>query len=576
MTVLEYLVSGEGDVNAEELAALMRAPNSSLFLARRRWEETVWQAYKDGLLQRGTRALRFPVSVFTMDPKEVFLKEDLEIPLDTEFFAQVILLYGTHGLAGIEAMLASLKEHIEHTRTLVRETVKVLETLIARELLSIEAAATTLALAENRTLLAGVNGFLGKFKPDDYHKSQRLSVSQKEILYESLKVAHRLQGKIAALGKSIQERNRKDGGDVQVVRGKRERDHYRKLLAEIYLKPQRQHIAALEAVQEKIGAIFMPALLILNALDDDILNWAAMAGRMDSLKAEVKFDAKMYAALAELKEQLELDAISLSNPGVSARLLGHLSLATTDRRHAGGVHDAALDKVLEPLPSVREFIKSAVLQGGIGVYYTLEARTYYSQSNRVLGRPAILARLQERAMAERPCSFTQAVLLHFRLDLERRIEGLEQTDAFYESIWHWIDVCLALAGLLLATLAVPFGPGAIAVPAALTTVLAAASMTTCVLSLIMMARGLLQLFAATDAAGGDIRKQLIELGQLNRAAFIEVGKLVVRRQALFKGATTDLVKQVIELAVAHKLKPVAFALEMQGNLDDMETLAASF
>lgn len=565
MTNLVYpLELQDAGAASDGLEGLARSPNDALSRAAARWRDGPYARYKEN--QPGIRILRFSIEVKTHDPAIVFLRDDIELTVDQDLFAGLVVLYGQYGWDGIKAMLACLKNHTGYTAGVVHEAVKMLEVLIVRTLLSIETEATSIARTQASKQRAYVDSQMQRFKKDDYWKSWRLQMGDaKEILVKALQEARRQQKAVYALDARVKERIAKDGRTPDVVLARRKRDNYRRLLANYWESRQKAERDKLIAAQEQIGALFAPALAILDDLDDDIHEWLGPvslrkvkddAARLRSTRCEVFYEQKIYAALLSMRSQLDNHLTSLSNPGMSSRLFAALDAAGKDHWAAGGVHQIAIDEALRTE----------------GVF---ERRGRYYQLNRVLGRDAILGQMVARADIDRPGTLYQAVLRQYLLDLDRHLARKRKEDSFYASIWHAVEVATALACLLIAAAAIPFGAGAVAVPAALTSLIGLLTVSTCVVSMVLLAHGLVELVKANAQAGGDVVDELIRTGQLDPDAMIEVGRLVIRQQALFKAVSTDLIKQVALMALQHKLKPLAYALDMQGHLDDMETLGAS-
>ncbi|MBO9707386.1 MAG: hypothetical protein J7521_04145 [Caulobacter sp.] len=570
MTNLVYpIVSKDTALSGPELEGLARSPNGELSRALAAWRAGPYADYLHGQALRGVRSLRFSVEVKTQDPAVLFVHDDKEITVDQDLFVGVVVLYGQYGWDGVAAMLACLKGHTEHTARVVRAAVETLEPAIARTLLAIEVEATNLAQTQAVAQKEYIDEQLKCFQehPDPFWGTHRLRISDadKERLVSGLQEARRRQKTVLSLDPGVKERIAKDGGAPEVVLKRRKQEEYRRLLAEYWEGRQKVELDKLFAAQAQIGAAFSPALAILDDIGDDINDWIGPLSlrsirndtiRLRSTKLETTYEQKIYLALVSMREQLDNHIVSLSSPGLSSKLFTALAAPSEDRWKAGGLHQIA--------------IAEAVRLKGV-----LEVQQDYYQVNRILGRDAILGQMMSRADTDRPATLHQAVLRQYLLDLDRHLERRRQEDAFYASVWHDVEVATALASLLIAAASIPFGGGAVAVPAALTSLLGLLTVSTCVVSLALLAHSLVKLVGDNAQAGGEVVEQLIRTGVLNPKAMAEVGRLIVRKQALFKALSVGLVKDAALLALGHKLKPLAFALDMQGHLDDMETLGAA-
>ena len=561
--------SSDSTLSGAELEGLARSANGDLSRALAAWRAGPYAEYLRGQVQRVERSLRFSLEVRTQDPATIFVRDDLELTVDEDLFVGVVVLYGQYGWDGVEAMLACLKGQTEHTARVVRGAVEILESAIARTLIAIEADATQMAQSQASMLRAEVEAQLRFFtkEVDPQWGGHRLQISDdaRERMVAGLQEARRRQKTVMSLDPKVKERIAKDGRTPEVVLARRKRDEYRRLLAEYWEGRQKAERDKLFAAQAQIGAAFSPALTILDDVDDDINDWIGPISlrsvksdivRRRSRKIEIAYEKKIYAALTAIRDELDRHLGSLANPGMSARLFAALGASSADRWNAGGLHKIAITEAVR-------------LEGA------LEIRKDYYQVNRILGRDTILGQMMSRVDADRPATLYQAVLRQYLLDLDRHLEQRRTEDAFLASAWHAVEVAAALASLLVATLAIPFGAGAVAVPAALTSLISLLTVTTCVLSLALLARSLVELVEGAAHADAAVIDELIKTGTLHPEAMFEVGRLIVRKQLMFKALTVDLVKQIAILAAQHKLKPLAFALDMQGHVDDMETLGAS-
>jgi hypothetical protein len=587
VTRLWYQASPIGRPDVGLLQQAAARADSPLGRAAARWREGPWEAYRRGLLHQTERTLRFRVRVLTTDPDVVYLEDACELVVDDSLFVRVAMLYGLHGWRGVESLLACLKDYTEHLRRLVRAAVEALEPLIADELVAIEAEATRLAARERAAMDRALRGWQAQFRKDDYHRTMRLNIPREDELILALREARRLQKRIAPWSDKLRERAAKDGGGARFAR--RERERYRQALVDTYLAKQRPLLDELAAVQARIGAVFPPALLIVHDLDDDVRDWRTTAElargssslqRTVSLKREVDYEQRIYAALGDLLEQVDVHGEGLASPGIARVVATAMGERPERRWNAGGLHRYALTEVLREKPTAGDLLEASALRGMIGVWFTLKERREYAATNRVLGRPAVLERLLTKVEAEQPATWRQVVLHQYRLDLERELEQRRQDAAFVESLWHCFEVTLAVAGVLLAVVGIPFGvplaalgleAAAVAVPAALTAALGAATLVTGVLGIVLAVRGVLALIQAGEQTSTEIRGRLVELGQVDPAAFAQLASLCARRRIIFRSAS-GLLGELVALAAAHRLRPVAFALDMRGYLDDLEML----
>lgn len=164
------------------------------------------------------------------------------------------------------------------------------------------------------------------------------------------------------------------------------------------------------------------------------------------------------------------------------------------------------------------------------------------------------------------------MLRQYVIALEGRLDQLRDDAAFVDSIWRALELAVALAGLLLAVLSIPFGAGAVAVPAALAATLSAAGLFVAVIGIALLAHSIASLVIADGAAAGELRDTLLDIGRDDTRALLEIGELVSRHTAVHEALTTGLALELAKLVAQHKLRALELALDLDGYLDDIEML----
>jgi len=552
----------------DESVAAWSPSGAAITKAEQRWGQ-LWANYKSKLPLRGAHAgerlLRIPVTVHTEDSSVVFLNDVVEVPFGPDFFRQLVRFYGRYGWEGVDSLIANLVSQTETVKTLIGAAIVELETLIAPALIRIESAATALAKDQTGIMLDLVASHEGLFHKDEYWKSWRLPTGEgTDQVRAKLQDIRRVQRDIASLQPKIDERIRADGGDSKTVQRKRRRDAYRRLLAEQWEGPQRANFEKLGRLQEELGVLCPPASLIVDDLDDTIFEWLDLATarkstntviKNRSIAVEVDYGGRMHAAVVTLRKALSLTATSLSNPGMSATIFQLLDQAPERRWRAGGLH-------------------AGVIAEAARMEKLTEKTSSYFSVNRILGRDAILLQTLDRIVTTQTGSFEQMVAFHYLLDLKRDLARKRQEDAFYESVWHFVEQSVAAVALLIAVLSIPFGAGEIAVPAAMTAFLSTLSTVTAILSIAMLARHVANALGELGGASGTVANVLVDTGMKDAEAMQQLSQVLCRHRLLLKSITTDLLKEVAAMALAHKLKPLSYALQIRGHYYDLEAVGA--
>lgn len=551
--------------------------------AREQWRKEVWVPYAGKKVHRTAHVHRFACGIGAHGGQVPLEVDALELPLDEDLFDSLLDLFATYGWPGLDAAWAARRPLSGFDQAFLARSITCLDELLRRELVAIQGVATRLAMEENAELTRAVAGALAKFRHNTGYNSVELDID-KDALFPKLREYRRLQQRIAGQQKAVDERNRKDGGDAATVEARRQRDAYRRILADLAEAPYQASLTRLQELQDDVAEVFAPALLILDELEDDLEDWLSLADaartqsavrRRRSREVELGYDRRMHRMLVGLRDGLDDIRTSLSNPGAESVMFRRTELGDAERLEQGGVTSAALEFALEERPGIAAFVREGVVHGLFGLYFTLEQRRAHSQANRVLGSPRVLRRLLDAVEQDLPGSFRQAVLKHHCLELEARLATARERKAFMDSLWHALEVVAAAASLLLAVLLIPFGAGAVGVPAALAAFLSVLGLATAVLGVVLMAGSVLQLMQRNLEANDELSRALLRLGLLDAEALAELGTMLSNHHALARAATSGMMLELVKLAAAHRLRPVAFALDMEGYLDDVETLTAA-
>ena len=170
-------------------------------------------------------------------------------------------------------------------------------------------------------------------------------------------------------------------------------------------------------------------------------------------------------------------------------------------------------------------------------------------------------------------SWIHVVLFRYMNRLERVIAAKRRTEAAWEEFWSHIRRLTALLALVALMLFFPFGDAA-TLPA-VATVLTLSASGAAILGVVTLL--VYDLLGGLQRAGRlelEARDRFFRLSQTDPDAVTEIGDLLTRSRALRDGVERGLLLTILTLGAAHKLKPVAAALEFEGFASDVETLFA--
>lgn len=545
--------------------------------AQRAWLREIWMPYA----ARAGNSAKRTVAFQTRLPLEVVLVERHELTLDEKLFGEVIQVHATFGWDGVAALADTPTPITAFTREMLFATIARVDDLVGNTLLELQREATALARVEIEERGAFIDKALTSFRRNTGYGGMDLdlAVERKDELFRLFRECVRVKRRFDAAEAQIKERDRKDGGDVAHRAAVRKREHYRALLVKEPQAKRKATLDALDRLHEQVAAIFAPALLVLDELDDDVFDRldekdrgrASTVHATHSKKVELAYTTRIHRILVELRAALSAIEVSLGNPGIEPTLADHRKRSHRDRTRAG-VQTAVIEMAITREPGVREFVTGGVLQGIYGIHLADRERSAYGLRNRVLGRPQVLRRLLAHVEETAPTSLRHAVLRQYVIALEGRLDQLRDDAAFVDSIWRALELAVALAGLLLAVLSIPFGAGAVAVPAALAATLSAAGLFVAVIGIALLAHSIASLVIADGAAAGELRDTLLDIGRDDTRALLEIGELVSRHTAVHEALTTGLALELAKLVAQHKLRALELALDLDGYLDDIEML----
>lgn len=550
------------------------------------WARGPWAAYAAG--RNPQRVLRFSVTLRGARNEE-FETADVTLVTDAQLPAQFVDIALTVGgaamVAALRAVLAAKGSMTMVTRALFLSAHDAAERFLADELARGEHRAS-LGFAPKLQAMKDANlGHMRQFK-----ERSALGVSsqvlllppdQKRILYSKLAEARRIRLRIEKHQSELEERDRKDGATPAARTKARARDQYRRLRYELDAAPQRTQIAAFGVLQQEIFELYPPALAIIGQVDADLDGWQPTETAPPGLKlrmgrVEEKYDTLLWDALVAQAGAVAWLEKSLQARSVPVWSAAYFRLDADARREAGGVFGHVQGALLAPAPGALELAKRMVRDGPLlGTFSFLSSRAGALQENHVLASEPALDALVDDAYANPSKGLEAALFSIFQIDLvrEQRIRADAERDRAVT--WHRLEVTLALAGLLVGLVSLPFGAGEAILPASLGWLGTLLAVTLVFSAVVMLVRTLIMVLDAALRADAQLQDRLIALGQENPEALEELAVFLTRRRELAATLAKAVVIELIELAAQKMLPPLAFALDVRDHLQTMDGLAES-
>jgi hypothetical protein len=168
-----------------------------------------------------------------------------------------------------------------------------------------------------------------------------------------------------------------------------------------------------------------------------------------------------------------------------------------------------------------------------------------------------------------PGTWNQIVTFRYGHVLAQTVEQMRR-DANASQVW-WGRIRRLTAALVLIG-AMAFFPFGEAAAPALLAVLSASATTGAVLAIMTLLHDVMEAVIAKGQMERDTRDQLFKLAQYDPDAFMELGALLSRYASLKEALTSGAIKTLIVLAVSHKLKAVAEAMNFADFYQDVEVL----
>jgi hypothetical protein len=572
-------VEGLGIADASTVAAAA-AGNARLMAAVRDWQA------RHGTRPGGavTDALRIKIKVLDADgntfaPAEILLGQAHELPAD---IAEAALRHGAVAVAAILRSALSYQMNKDFGR-LILSAVEVVERWMAGELVRIEARASALALTQLEAMQAANRGFRKRFREVVFSEKTPsyvldLPPATKTTLFSLLHQTRKHRAMIAAMAPEIAQRDRVDGPTPKARAEARKASPTRAAHVEIFSGRHRAASTALMDLDEKIFAIFPPALAIIGEAGEDLKDWVPYAevpsGQKEAmLTVEQKYDARILAALVAHDRALATVATSLRAASCAGWAEDYFRLSAEARRDAGGMVGHVQARLLAEAPGAWDRLANLVTKGP--VFGTLASDREEAEAlaeNHVMARqPQISAMVAQGLTGGRAAAET-LLLSAFARDLARAQAKQVAEERASAARWRKVELALALAGLVVGLVTLPFGAGEAILPASLGMLSAVAVGTLIAGSIALMARAVMGELKTALQADVSLRDRLVECGRTNPEALEAVALFLTTRRDVARSIGAAALESLIDIASQRLLPPLALALDLRDHYQAMDML----
>jgi hypothetical protein len=572
-------VNGIGTADADAVSAAV-AGNARLMGSIRDWQR------QHGTSPGGavTDVLRIKAMVLDsagtdFAPTEIVLGPPHALPVD---IALAVLRHGSAAVTAILRTALSYRMNPEYGRQIL-SALEVVERWMADELARIEARASVLAQAQIETMHTRNRQFRARFREVRFSEKTPSHVldlppATKATLFSLLYQTRKHRTTIAAMTSEIERRDRIDGPTPEARIKARKASPARAAHVELFAGPYRAASTALMDLDEKIFAIFPPALAIIGEAGADLKDWVpyadALSGQMLAmLEIEQKYDARIYAALVAHDRALKTVATSLRNATCAAWAKDYFRLSPDARRDAGGLIGHVQARLLAEAPGAWDRLANVLTEGPLfGTLASDREEAEALEENHVMARQPVILAMVAQGFAAGGAQAETLLLSAFSRDLARAQTEQVANERASAARWRIVELALALAGLVVGLVTLPFGVGEAILPASLGMISTVVVGTLIVGSIALMARSVMSELSTSLRANVRLRDRLLECGRNDPEALEAVALFLTTRRDVARKIGETALESLIDIASQRLLPPLALALDLRDHYQAMDTL----
>lgn len=493
----------------------------------------------------------------------------LEFSFDHTLIDQVLTAYVSHGWIVLHELLEKSEgQHTRQTLDFLAGTLWVVSVLVGQELVRMETRLAEAAYQEWQRAQDIMREYLAYFEPSGLEDgTQRFkykpSVSltqyrdkggiygdvsvygQTDDLERQIFILCHTYAKFAQKAKPLkQQLDTRNQRDRSKPKRRAEGSGYEQWY-EYYASQYRSVLKQMGQVTADLTRVFPPAVFILDTLPPEMAEpITSFVDHAFSTRSRMLFSL-MHDNLQKLVSQLDMLKESLkTSPASNKSVKQHLD-RPTKKLPPGGMEQLLLDAVWEGDDDANK----------IGEYMDL------------------VGRLLHEVESKHPRSWQHAVVKRYYLHLQSALYDKQRKETAWAAVWQWVKVALAVLSILafLAALIGSMGTVGIAAPG-VASVLSVIGWAATSLGIVVMVHEVLSLFAEKEEVSARLEKQLYRLAQTDPNALGEVTQLLKRNSDLQKATTTGLLLQLFQFALEGRIRILAYAMELDGFLSDMNDL----
>lgn len=583
MLTLDLLETYGLEIEESDVARRSAEASARLIEAGRLWVVQSYAAYAKSVQAVDPVKVVVPIED---DSGKVFETADVFLTMTPNLFQEIAVAALCYGGTALGAVLGTaLGSHVyPPTARLILSAHEAVERWLAVELAMLEHNASSIARTQSDAMRQANRAFRTRFERRAFGHSitQYLSLpgaGGKAALYERLAKVRDHRAALVPLEREMAARDRKDGPTPTARQKARKREAYRQLYYDLFADRHRVHATALMTLDAEIFDLFPPALAILGTVEKDLDRWLAAdadarARDLEIIAIEKRYDLLIWNALLAHDGMLDTIDRSLANRSIPAWSDRYFTLSFAQRRDAGGLFGHVIGHLMAEAPDAWDRLANLVTRGAFfGTLASQQEEQAALEENHVLGRLPLLAAMVEDGRAAADVSAATLVLGAFLRDLGRAQVRATEDDRASRSRWRKVELALALGGLVVGLVSLPFGAGEAILPASLGTLAGIVVGGLMLGSLVLLVRAVMAELSSALRADTEMRDKLIDLGQTDPEALEALSIFLTRRKDMASGLAAAALQELVELAAQRLLPPLALALDLRDHFDAMDTLS---
>lgn len=577
------LIETEGlDLDDEDRVRVSAAASARLLAAAREWQAEDWAPITSEL--RTVDPIRIVFNVRDVAGKS-FEEASMTLAATPSLFLDIAAVALRYGAAATSAILEWTvgRRVYPATARLILSAVDRVERWMAVEFAELEARASALARIQTATMRRANLGHRERFSQQTYGKTKTRVLSllqphKKQELYARLATARVYRATLARLEGEMARRDRVDGATPNARAAARLLSHTRAAHYEMFAGEHRKVTAKLMILEDEVFRAFPPALAIMGDVDADLAGWVPYADapsrrKNAMLEIESRYDMKIWRALKAHEAMLDTVDASLAKGSSAVWCSIYFELSWGERRNAGGLIGFLLAKLLADAPGAWDRLVNIATIGPIfGAMKSEKEEEAALAENHVLARLPLLSAMVEEARSAPDVAAETLLLGAFVRDLDREMAAKVAAGKAEASAWRKVELALALGGVIVGAITIPFGAGEAVLPASLGWISVIVVGTLLVGTIVLCVRAVMAELNARLRDSFLLRDQLIDLGQTNPEALEALGGFVLRRRDVAANLTRTAMEALIELAAQRALPPLALALDLRDHFEAMDDL----